>query len=111
LIAYGRSKVCGWATLGICEAETKKTELILNPEQQGTYFPQSLQTAGDPVSPADLSQTQVGLALADGRARATLTAAALQKLHLPTNVEKWAEINGSDPNLLTPFVMQLACLV
>jgi hypothetical protein len=111
LIANGRFEVRGWATLGVYEAETKKTELLLNPEQRGTYFPQSLQTAGDPVSPADLSQTQVGLALASGRARATLQAAAFQNVVFPTNVKKWADINGINPSLLTPFVTQLACLL
>jgi hypothetical protein len=111
LIANGRFEVRGWSSIGIFEAETKKTELLLNPELRGTYFPQSLQTAGDPVSPADLSQTQSGLALASGRARTSLQAANFQDVVFPDVVKKWITINGINPKLVQPFGEQLGCLL
>ena len=111
LIANGKFEVRGWTSIGIYESETKSVDLLLNPEQRGTYFPQSLQTAGDPVDESKLSQTAVKLEVASGQGRTKLTPGANADILISAKVSNWANQNSVDIKLLAPFAKALDCLL
>ncbi|MBI1382545.1 MAG: hypothetical protein GC161_15825 [Planctomycetaceae bacterium] len=111
LIQKGQFEVRGYATLGIYEAKTKKSKVLLNPEARATYYPKSLNTALDPVSPDALSQTATVIESAAGRAFHELQAASGQNISFTESVKAWIEQNGLDAAELTPFASDLAHII
>lgn len=111
LIAKGKFEVRGWATMGAYESDTKHIDLLVNAERRGTYYPASLETAGDPVALADLDQTANAIESATGRSAVTLAGANNMNIEFPEKVKAWADENGIEPKLIAPFVHKLDCLL
>jgi hypothetical protein len=111
LVANGKFEVRGWAAMGAYEAETKKIDLLVNAERRATYYPASLQTAGDPVNLADLDQTANAIESATGRSAVQLEGANNISVQFTTKVKKWADVNGVALDLIAPFAHKLDCLL
>ena len=111
LLARELLEIRGWVALGYYQteisAEAAQLQVLVTPEQRGTFLPLDVDTGFDPVDLGEVSQLNTSLPTAFGGSETNLQASG----GVPNNVQAFATANGIPDSEIAPFANVLQSIV